>query len=299
MRVRTIRSHRHRCTFEVSFGPEDDERRVIAKVYDEDRSDVFGMMESVLAAGFNSDALFAIASPLAYLHSPRILVQEKVPGTEAVEIFRGDDMERQIEAARRCGTWLGHFHTKALPQGGLFGPDRVQFAVRYWAQEVRDANRLFADKAERLLRKLEAAAPAVLGGFEPRAGHGTYMPEHVVLSGARTVSIDLDEYHIADPAQDLAWFIVSLERLGLENRKSIRVYDRAIEEFLRGYAASGPQIGLSHLPFFRAVMFLFQAHRDLYRYSPFPEWSEIMLDEGIDSLGRDDPDRGVAQMSPT
>jgi len=299
MHVRDLRAHRHRCTFEVSFGPEDDERSVIVKVYDKDRSDVFDVMESVVAAGFDSDALFAIARPLACLDSARILVQEKVLGTEAVEIFRGDEMERQIEAARRCGTWLGHFHTKAPLQGALRGPDRVRFAIRFWAQGLCDAGGPFAGKAERLLRKLEAEAPTVLGEFEPRASHGTYMPEHVMLSGPRTVSIDLDEYHIADPAQDLAWFIISLQRLGLEERKSLRVYDRVIEEFLRGYACSGPPIGLSHLPFFRATAFLFQAHRDLCKLQPpVPDWSEIMLDEGINSPRWEDADRDDLQTPP-
>jgi aminoglycoside phosphotransferase (APT) family kinase protein len=283
--VRPLRAHRHRCTFDVSFGADGDERRLIAKVYDKDRSDVFAVMDAVVASGFGPAARFAIPRPLAYLNSAHVFLQEWIPGTEAVEVFLGDMAAPQPEAARRCGAWLGRFHGKAPPQGRPFDPGRTGFAIPYWARRIREAGERFAGKADLLLRNLEAAAPAIFAEHESRAGHGTYMAEHVILSGDRTVSIDLDEYCVADPAQDLAWFIVSLERLGLEKRGSLRAFDRVISEFLRGYARLGPKIGLSHLPFYKAVTCLLEAHEDLYRrLPPLPDWSEAMLEEGIDSL---------------
>src|SRR5207244_7114532 len=129
---------------------------------------------------------------------------------------------------------------------------------------LRGAGRPRAAKADVLLRQLEAAVPAALGGFEPRAWHGSYKPEHVMLSGSRMVGIDLDEHDLADPARDLAWFIVSLERLGLKKQGSIRIHDRAIEEFLRAYVAAGPPEALSHLSFYNAAECLLRAHRARY-----------------------------------
>src|SRR5439155_702257 len=96
-------------------------------------------------------------------------------------------------------------------------------------------------KAALLLRNLEAAIPTP-GSFEPCAGHGSYMPEHVILSGRRTMVIDLDEYDVADPARDLAWFIVSLERLGLKKRGSLRAHDQSVDAFQDAYRASGPRV---------------------------------------------------------
>jgi len=119
------------------------------------------------------------------------------------------------------------------------------------------------------------------------------MPEHVLVNGERTVTIDLDEYDVADPARDLSWFIVSLERLGLKKQGSLRVHDRSIEAFLRAYVGSGPRNALSHLSFYKAAECLHRAHRDLYkRFPPLPKWAETMLDEGIDALGwvRANPD---------
>jgi len=134
------------------------------------------------------------------------------------------------------------------------------------------------------LRNLEAAIPTP-GSFEPCAGHGSYMPEHVILSGRRTMVIDLDEYDVADPARDLAWFIVSLERLGLKKRGSLRAHDQSVDAFQDAYRASGPRDASKHLAFYKAAECLHRAVRDLRKRSPpIPEWSEIMLDEGLGAL---------------
>jgi aminoglycoside phosphotransferase (APT) family kinase protein len=286
MRVVALKAHRHRCTFEASFGSEDLRERVILKVYDRDRSAVFTAMESIVAAGFGPGAEYAIPRPIAYLRSAHVLVQEWIPGTRAIEIFMRDEAEPQREAARRCGAWLAHFHAKAPRQGRVAELDGLLKGIRYWAGEVQKAGEPLSSKADALLQKLEASVPSAGYGSEPRPAHGSYMPDHVMLSGARTVTIDIDEYEMTDPARDLAWFIVSLERLGLERRQSLRLHDRAIEEFVRSYVARGPRDAASHLAFYKAVWCLHQANRDLYyRLSPLPDWSEVMLDEGIAALG--------------
>src|SRR5205814_6856632 len=47
-----------------------------------------------------------------------------------------------------------------------------------------------------------------LRAIESCAGHGSYIPEHVIFSGWRTATIDLDEYDVGDPGRDIAWFIL-------------------------------------------------------------------------------------------
>ncbi|TLZ81015.1 MAG: hypothetical protein E6K05_07205, partial [Methanobacteriota archaeon] len=87
MNLRVLKAHKRRCTFETSFGSEDPARGIIAKVYQRDRADVFAAMESLVAAGFDGTSEFAIPLPLAYLATPHVLVQEKVSGIQAMEIF--------------------------------------------------------------------------------------------------------------------------------------------------------------------------------------------------------------------
>ena len=282
MSLHVLKAHRRRCTFAVTVETSDGTRSVIGKVYDVDRSDVFVAMRSIVQAGFGPPAEFAIPVPLAYLPAFHVLLEEKVPGTQAKAIFIDGDRDRQIAAARRSASWLARFHLKAPRLGNLETPEGFIEQVRHWAHEIQSAGGELADKAESLLRVLEDAVPGP-DGPELHAAHGSYMPEHVMLSDHRAVTIDFDDWLVADPAHDVAWFIVSLARLGLKNRGSLRVHDRSVDAFLQAYVASGPRNALMHLSFYHAAECLHRAYLDLSKR--MPEWSEIMLEEGRRALG--------------
>ncbi len=284
MRLRVLKAHKDRCTFEISLDTENGWQSLIGKVNDVDRSDVVGVMQSIVDAGFGPTAEFAIPRPLTYVPSLHVLLEERVQGTQAKEIFLDGDLNEQLATARRCGAWLARYHTGAPRQGHFAEPSEFLDQIRYWAQQIRSFGGPLGIKAALLLRNLEAAIPTP-GSFERCAGHGSYMPEHVILSGGRTVVIDLDEYDVADPARDLAWFIVSLERLALKKRGSLRAHDQSVDSFLDSYRASGPRDASKHLAFYKAAECLHRAVRDLRkRIPPIPEWSEIMLDEGLGAL---------------
>jgi len=284
MRLRLLKAHRNRCTFEVSLDTESGWRSLIGKVHDVDRSDVVGAMQSIVDAGFGPTAEFAVPRPLGYVDSLHILLEEEVQGTPAKDIFWNGDLDERIATARRCGSWLGRYHSSAPRQGNVAEHFRFLAPIRSWAEQIKGSGGPLGIKVALLLRELETAIPAP-DDFEPCAGHGSYIPEHVLLDGRRTLTIDLDEYDVADPARDLAWFIVSLERLGLKRRGSIRAHDRSVTAFLEAYSASGPQNALTHLPFYKATECLHRARNDLKKpVSPIPEWSEIMLDEGLGAL---------------
>src|SRR5437667_7707930 len=184
MNLRVLKAHKRRCTFDTSFGSEDSARGIIAKVYQRDRSDVFAAMESLVAAGFGGTSEFAIPLPLAYLATPHVLVQEKVSGIQAMEIFMGDEAEKQFSAARRCGAWLGHFQMKGPQEGHLNDPGELLLSVRYWAGALRDAGGPLAAKADLLLRKLQPAVPGAARGVQPPRGAGGLQPEQRAVSGA-------------------------------------------------------------------------------------------------------------------
>ena len=52
MRLRVLKAHKDRCTFEVSLDTENGWQSLIGKVHDVDRSDVVAVMESIVDAGF-------------------------------------------------------------------------------------------------------------------------------------------------------------------------------------------------------------------------------------------------------
>ncbi len=114
------------------------------------------------------------------------------------------------------------------------------------------------------------------------AGHGSYIPRHVLLRGGRTVAINLDDHDVADPGRDLATFVASLEGLGLKHQGSIKAFDGPIKEFLEAYAARGPRNALSHLSFYKAADLMDRARRDLCKWNPpFRSRAEASLDEGL------------------
>jgi hypothetical protein len=287
MSLLVLKAHKNRCTFEVSLATEDGPRSVIGKVHDVDRSDVFVAMQSIVHAGFGPEAEFAIPTPLAYLPEFHVLLEEKVSGTQAMRVFLEGDGDGGLAAAQRCGRWLARYHHEAPLLGKRERPEEFMQHVRGWAHRILSFGGDPAEKADSLFRMLEASVPGA-DTYEPRAGHGSYMPEHVMLSDRRVVTLDFDDHLVADPAHDVAWYLVSLERLGLKHGGTLRDHDGAVEAFLHAYGAAAPRNALAHVGFYKAAECMHRAHRDLFKPRvPIPAWSESMLDEGIRALHGD------------
>ena len=254
---------------------------VIGKVYTTDRSDVFRATDAFRRAGFGSEADFSIAEPLVYLASLGVRLEEKVPGPSVKEIFLTGSPDLHIAASERCGQWLGRFHRTA-PRLGKVADLAAEFPrYRYWTDLITRCGEPLGGKAERLFQKLEGAAPAS-GTVTDCIGHGSYIPEHVIVSGQRTATIDLDDYDVGDPGRDVAWFIVSLQRLALKHLGSLHALDSVGETFLAAYASSGRRDAMVNFSFYKAVECLHGAKRDVVSQTPHArEWAEIMLDEGL------------------
>ncbi len=282
VQVKPLKAHKDRCTFDVRVKTEQGWRSIIGKVYSNDRPDVMIMQKAVAQSGFGPDGKFAIAQPLAYVSSLRILFEEKIQGKLAMELFLNGSPDEQTEAARRSGKWLARFHSYAPRLGRTTAPKELLPQISYWSERIKRSGEPFASKSESLFRRLDSTMP---DSVESCCGHGSFIPEHVFLNGPQTIAIDLDEHDVADPSRDLAWFIVSLERLGLKQGLSLRAHDREVTAFLETYVSARNLDASKQLPFFKAVECLHRAHRDLYKRTvPIPEWSEAMIDEGLSSL---------------
>jgi len=282
VRVRILRLHRARqCTFAVALKTETGTHDLIGKVYLGDRVEVFEIMEKLWRAGFHAEAEYSIPQPVAYVPSMRLRFEERVEGRSVEEVLVEDGLSEQLAAAQRCGSWLAQFHTTA-PRLGKATVLREELAsAERWALRLASLGEPFAGKAEAVFQKLVAAASA-LAPMELRAAHGSYQPSHVILAEGRTVTIDWDNFVLADPSRDVAWFLVKLQRLALERLGDHHALESVAETFLWNYVCSGPWEVLARLPVYQALFYMEAAKRDLK--SQLPQWREqvgIMLDQAL------------------
>jgi len=281
VRIQVLNWHStKRCTFEIVLRTD-----LVGKVYAKDRPGVYQVMEGLTRAGFGPEAEFSIPEPVAYLPSLRLLLQERVEGMPARLIFRFGDERQRAAAAERCAQWLARFHAVAPPSGPILNVEEILKRSERKGDLVSKEGGALAARSEWLLERLRAAA-AALGTVPMCAGHGDYCANQVVLAEARTVVLDWDVCDVADPAHDVARFIIGLERQGLKELGSISALDGAAEVFLKTYLASGghPQVR-RHLPFYRAVCCLRSAAWDVRKKDfQWRERAEVTLDEGIRTL---------------
>jgi aminoglycoside phosphotransferase (APT) family kinase protein len=284
VRFKMLRYHGNRCVFDVAMKSETGWHNVIAKLFAIDRQDAFDAMQRIHRGGFGTAAEFAIPKPIAYLPSLRVLLEEKVDGVQVKGILLADDESQQLKAVQRCGSWLARFHTTAPRFGNRVDPRALLDHVRGWADMVSQFGEPFNAKCRSLMKKLESAIPDE-GSFEHLPGHGSYIPSHVLLNDRRTITIDFDEFELVDPARDIGWFLIALERFELKYRRPSGFYKRLAKPFLDSYQREANYDAIRHLGFYKGAEYLHRARHDLYkRIPPVREWAELMLDQAIAGL---------------
>ena len=290
--VRVLKHHvGKRCTLEIGVRTGDDWYFLIGKVYRKDRSDVFQAIEGIQQTGFGPQDDFSIPQPVAYLPSLRLLLQEKVEGPVAGEVFRNGDERSRAEAAERCARWLARFHARAPKAGPVSHPqDHLNSkSMQHSSRKIAKLEGAFADRAARLLQRLEDASSTVIP-VEMCAGHGSYNAAQVILNRGRTIVFDWDWFDVADPARDVGRFLYALRRWALDELGSIRALDEVAEIFLKTYLAVGQPGVEKNLRFFEAATCFNLAMRHLF--DPGSNWhekrekAEAMLDEGLHLLER-------------
>jgi aminoglycoside phosphotransferase (APT) family kinase protein len=271
-----------RCTLEIGLQTESGWHFLIGKVYRKDHSDVFAAMKQIQEAGFGPHEPFSIPEPLAYLPSLHLLLQERVEGQAADEIFLTGNEASRAAAAEQSALWLARFHARAPRTGPVSSPNDYLGTkrMRQCAPLIAKLDGSFARKVDRLSELLEDAAPS-LAPLDLCAGHGAYRPDHVILSQRRTILLDFDTHDVADPARDVARFLVALRRSALE-LGSIRALDEPYGIFLKTYLAVGQPGVERNLRFFEAAAYLKRAKQILSGgAADRRETTEAMLDEGL------------------
>ncbi len=273
-RIQPIRRHRNRCTVAIVVNSRTGQHELIGKIYADDRADVFDTMRRLRRDGFGTESDNSVPTPFGWLPALRARLEEKIEGSPMNDVIRNGRSTDWTAAAERCGEWLGRFHRSA-PQ-----PDNGHDLAAKLAHNHEATTRMtkLRHKAELLLAQLEEAAPmdAAVPGC---AGHGSFIPDHVILSGQRTVVIDLDEHDTADPSRDVATFLVALQRRAIKLLAARHALDSAADAFVEAYTASGPPGALVNLPLYHALVYLGRARRDLS--NRMPELAEFMLDQAL------------------
>ncbi len=291
--LRVLKHHaRKRCALEIGLPTQCGWHFLIGKVYHNDRLDVFQAMKGIQQAGFGPQDEFSIPEPLAYLPSLRLLLQEKVEGPVAKEVFKTGDERLRAAAAERCALWLARFHTLAPKAGpvSLSSDYITSKTMRRYSLKIAKLVGRHAEKAAQLLHRLKEAS-ASLSAVDMCAGHASYTPRQVILAEGRTVVFDWDGFDVADPARDVGRFLAALRRLALGWLGSVRAMDRTVEVFLNTYLAAGSSEVKKNLRFFAAATYLNLAKHTLCRPGPHqPEKQDIaeaVLDEGLRVLERE------------
>ena len=279
-----LRCHPSRCVFNLAIKLDKEWQSVIVKLFTSERLDVFSNLQRIYESGFGQGAEFVVPRPIAYIPSMKIIIEEKIKGKPASETLIGEDLSEQVEAVERAGAWLAQFHTRAPKFGSQAEPEVLLEHSRAWADRVSKFGGGFPSKCKLLVEKLEASMPEH-GSFQYSAGHGNYIPSHVLLDDPRTATIDLDGFDVVDPARDLAWFTINVERYGLKHDRPSGYFERLTEPFLLSYLKRGREAALNNLPFYKGVEYLHRAKRDLYKkIPPEPSWAKKMLDHAIQGL---------------
>jgi len=282
LQVQVLRHHPgKRCVVEITLPTTEGSLTLIGKVYAKDRSDVYQLMKDLTGAGFDSYHELSIPRPITYLPALQLLLQERVEGRPATELFFSDSESERTQAADRCARWLARFHAVAPRMGPSFPLDDHVLSIERWVRRLSSLGEPFAEKAGELFKRLEAAA----SDLQPIAMctvHGDYTHHQVLLAEGRTVTVDWDKYSVADPSRDVARFMVGLQRLAFKCLGSIRALDTAAEVFLKTYVAIGRSDVLTRLAFQKAATCLEHAKHDVHKQAPgWPERAAATLDEGL------------------
>ena len=270
-----------RCTFEVDIRTARGCRHLIGKVHAVDRSDVYRAMTEIARAGFGKENELSIPQPVAYVPELCLLLQEKVDGPSSKKVFLGGDERQRIRASERCARWLARFHAVA-PQSGPVSDVASQVAlVDGWCRTLDRVGGAFGRRARCLGERLVEAAPPP-SGQEMHAGHGSYSCNQIVFAGTRTVTFDWDGHDVADPARDVARFVVALQRLAFKYVGSFQALDKAADAFLETYQSLRGSSVDATLPWWRAATCLRLAKYEANRPGcPLRDGIVALLDEGV------------------
>ena len=229
-----------RLTLRYEFGP----NVVIGKMFsDHLGSQSFETTVRLWNSGFNSDSRYQVPEPIAFFPDVNLLLMRQAPGIPVAAAVEPDRSHELVGYCCRAARWLAELHRSSL----LFGraETEVQSLKMFrLASRLVKAASLRREQLDMLRDLLDAISERIFALSSRRTlvqTHGRYHHDHVFVSNAAIVVIDLDRCCPSDPASDVAEFISVLRNASFIRGLDMGCIEKATYAFLQEYLAAVPE----------------------------------------------------------
>lgn len=201
------------------------------------------------ARAFGSRGALQVARPLGRSDRYHALVFEWMAGRALDEVIAAPDFD--VERARLVGAALAALHSQR-PRGLSLQSREAEVRSLLAAAAAVTAVCPHLTRPTRDL-VLQLAADLRATPLAPRAIHGDFSADQVLLTGEGVAILDLDNAAYGDPAADLGTFVAQLERNALRNELSAARVEAVTDALLLGYDAAERSRLLERLELYVAV----------------------------------------------
>ena len=216
---------------------------VIAKTYRKESKgrNAFEGMVTLWHTPLARGDVVALAEPLAYIPTLKVMVQGPVAGDRSLEDLLKSALDSDApEAAAeltacmaRAAAGLAAFHQSGAVHGEPVTLDERYAELRELSAKLYAAAPELCGAADPVLARLEALAGQAPADA-PVPTHGTFNPEQVLIDGERVGFIDFDDFCMAEPALDVGLFRAAIKDIGMN------ALDAICDEFLAAYERHAP-----------------------------------------------------------
>jgi hypothetical protein len=224
-----------RCTigYHLTYQADDSSRLpwppfVVAKTYDDERGrTAYEGMRALWVSPLGTSTTVAIAEPIAYVPERRLLVQGPLAEEQTLHALIETTLQTQSATSmaqlndyvRKTAIGLAELHSSGVSAGTIHRWDDEMTKVQAFVAPLTTAVPELAPAVLPLFAYLEDLA---VGSTPDRQvpAHGTFRPAQVLLHQGRIGFIDFDSFCQAEPAMDLALFMVALVDLGMSSLRA-------------------------------------------------------------------------------
>jgi len=229
-----------RLTLRYAFGP----NVVIAKMFsDHLGSQSFETNVRLWNSGFNRDSRYQVPEPIAFFPDVNLLLMRQAPGIPVAAALERDRSGELVSYCSRAAQWLAKLHRSSALFGRVETEAQSVKLFRLASRLVKAAS-MRPEQLDMLRDLLDAVSERIAALPSNRTlvqTHGRYHHDHVFVSSAATVVIDLDRCCPSDPAKDVAEFISVLRNASFVRGLDMACVEKATDAFLGEYLAAVPE----------------------------------------------------------
>lgn len=243
-----------RLTLRYAFGP----NVVIAKMFsDHLGSESFETTVRLWNSGFNRDSRYQVPEPIAFFPDVNLLLMRQAPGIPVAAALEPDRGHELVGYCCKAAQWLAALHRSSLVFGKVETEVQSLKLFRLATRLVKAAS-LRREQLDMLRDLLDVISGRIFALSSRRTlvqTHGRYHHDHVFVSNAATVVIDLDRCCPSDPAKDVAEFISVLRKASFIRGLDMGCIEKATDAFLREYLAAVPEAAATVGCYWAAAVF--------------------------------------------